>query len=329
VLWVVALGPAAFVAALVKVLGPDVGWLVLLQHYGVAVLHFLGYTVLCSLGLILYRRRGGSRLVALPIAAGALALFAGVGLVFRSSATHFLHDAIVAIVVLAVEQLYHRLVAARMEAEHRELERERQRRAALEARWNSLESRVRPHFLFNTLSSLRELVRRNAEEAEAMIQRLAELLRFSLDSEHRSTVPLEEEMRMVAGYLEIERMRLGARLQWEAAMAPECRALPVPTLSVLTLAENSVKHAVAPRPAGGRVRIAAGLREGALRVEVADDGPGFDASAIARGHGLDLLLGRLEDGAHDGGRLEIRRGSPGAVVTLSLPVRGAERMATA
>ena len=179
VLWVVALGPAAFVAALVKVLGPDVGWLVLLRHYGVAVLHFLGYTVLCSLGLILYRRRGGSRLIGLPIMGGALALFVAVGLVFRSSATHFLHDAIVATVVLAVEQLYHRLVATRLEAEHRELERERQRRAALEARWNSLESRVRPHFLFNTLSSLRELVRRNAEEADAMIQRLAELLRFS------------------------------------------------------------------------------------------------------------------------------------------------------
>ena len=193
--------------------------------------------------------------------------------------------------------------------------------AAAQARLASLESRVAPHFLFNTLNSIAALTHEDPVGAERMTTQLAALLRSSLDGPHTPLVPLGDELGLVQDYLEIERVRFNHRLQFTIEADEPSKRVCVPRLAVQTLVENSVKYAVATRPAGGVIRVRAATDHGRLRVEVADDGPGFDpASPTPEGHGLALLRSRLE--TQFGGRalFRIASGPPETRVTFEVPV---------
>ncbi len=222
-------------------------------------------------------------------------------------------------VLLIIESIWDRLGQTRREVEKRALAEERARRAAAEAQWNSLESRLHPHFVFNTLASIRELLHHEAHRADHMIQRFAELLRFSLDAPQNPLVPLEAELRMVTGYLEIEQMRLGPRLVWSVDADPAAASAKVPSLCLLTLVENAIKHAISPRRAGGRVSVIARLEEESLRLEVADDGPGFAGDNLPLGHGLNLLRERLVLVYGGGATLRVTPRHPGVAVEIVLP----------
>ena len=175
----------------------------------------------------------------------------------------------------------------------KDLEKERALKLAALAQISSLESRIHPHFLFNTLNSISALIPEDPRRAELLIERVSALLRFSLDSANRGLVPLEQEMKIVTDYLEIEKTRFDSRLSFLVETAEECHACMVPPLSVQTLVENSVKHAIAPSRKGGRIDVRASFDAGRLRVEVAESGPGFTAASITTGHGLDILRSRL------------------------------------
>jgi len=171
---------------------------------------------------------------------------------------------------------------------------ERLRQAATEARLSSLESRIQPHFLFNTLNSVLTLIRESPAEAERMVERLASLLRFSLDANQARLVPLSLELKIVRDYLEIERARFGTRLRFSIQIPAELEELEVPPMSIQTLVENSVKHAVSVRRGGAFITIVAKWRENSPVIEVTDDGPGFRGSDLKPGHGLELLEGRMD-----------------------------------
>jgi len=193
------------------------------------------------------------------------------------------------------------------------------RRLAAEAQLASLESRVQPHFLFNTLNSIAALVHDDPARAEKMTTDLAALMRSSLDQQSTPLVPLDDELRIVRTYLEIERVRFGDRLRYqiEADRAPA--GARVPRLAVQTLVENSVKYAISPRREGGTVLVLVDTDNGRIRVSVQDDGPGFDASALPDGHGLALLRSRLNMIFGNRAVLEID-GRPGAArVTIEMP----------
>jgi two-component system, LytTR family, sensor histidine kinase AlgZ len=190
--------------------------------------------------------------------------------------------------------LQERLAEANAELHKRQIGEERERKIAAEARFASLESRVHPHFLFNTLNSISALVREDPAEAERMIERLAALLRYSLDSELSGVVALREELRIVRDYLEIEKVRFGDRLRYRIEADEAAGSQTVPALSVQTLVQNSVKYAVGALRDGAEILVSARVENGHLRVEVSDDGPGFEpASSLKPGHGLDLLQRRL------------------------------------
>lgn len=194
-------------------------------------------------------------------------------------------------------------------------------RIASEARLASLESRVRPHFLFNSLNSAIALIPEDPARAEQVLERLAALLRFSLDAQQARLVPLGEELRLVVDYLEIERVRFGDRLRYTVEIARELEAVVVPAFALQTLVENSVKYAVAARAAGGEIRVAARAHVGSLRLTVADDGPGFSAPVPA-GHGLDTLRARLETLYGPGATLRAPApSSAGAKVEIEVPLR--------
>ena len=184
------------------------------------------------------------------------------------------------------EMLRNRLAA-------RQVEEERARKRALEAQLASLESRVRPHFLFNALNTISSLIVDNPKLAEALIGKLAALLRFSLDAPANGLVPLGRELKMVHDYLEIESARFGRRLRQSIHVPAVLCAAEVPAFCLQTLVENSVKHAVAMSEEGAAICVTASAADGCMRIEVTDDGPGFTADAIRPGHGLDTLRSRL------------------------------------
>ena len=175
----------------------------------------------------------------------------------------------------------------------KELERERALKLATEAQLASLESRIHPHFLFNTLNSISSLIPEDPKRAEQLVERMAALLRFSLDANHSGLVPLEREMKIVSDYLAIEQARFGDRLRFQIDVPPELGESKVPPLAIQTLVENSVKHAVARSRSGGEIRVALARDNGSLRIEVRDEGPEFALDAAPSGHGLDILKGRL------------------------------------
>jgi len=191
------------------------------------------------------------------------------------------------------------------------------RRLVAEAQLASLESRVDPHFLFNTLNSIAALVRERPADAERVIEQLAALMRSSLDR-RASLVPVEDELDIVRSYLEIERVRFGDRLRFHIEPLAS-GALLLPRLSVQTLVENSVKFAVSASRDGATISVTARAAGGRVRVTVEDDGPGFDAGHFPDGHGLQLLKSRLAMTFGDRASL-VAESRPGrTVVTLDLP----------
>jgi sensor histidine kinase YesM len=221
----------------------------------------------------------------------------------------------------SVEVLRERLQAATEELRIRQLEDERARQLVTQARLSSLESRIHPHFLLNTLNSISALIREDPRRAERTVERLAALLRYSLDNNSRGLVPLRRELHVVEDYLEIQKTRFGDRLRFTLDVAPELADLEVPPLALQTLVENSIKHAVAPNRHGGEIGVAAHLLEGRLLVEVSDDGPGFERTSLRQGHGLDNLQERLTALFDGEGRLEIARRGGRMVVGVAIPQR--------
>jgi signal transduction histidine kinase len=224
--------------------------------------------------------------------------------------------------MLLYESQRARLEEARLELQTAALEQERARKTALEARLASLEARLQPHFLFNTLNAISALVQEDPDRAERTVEQLAALLRFSLDATERGMVPLAHELKIVADYLEIERTRLGERLAFALDVHPDVTQCGIPPLAVQTLVENSVTHAIAPRPGGGRLRVEAGAAGERLVLTVWDDGPGFTAAAIRPGHGLDNLRQRLAARFGDAATLEVEAHDGGTRVRVALPRAG-------
>ena len=215
--------------------------------------------------------------------------------------------------------LSHRLQTTRLELRTRQLAEERANKLAGEARLSSLAARIHPHFLFNTLNSISALIREDPTRAERTVERLAALLRYSLDTNSRPLVALSNELRIVEDYLEIERTRFGDRLRYTIDVPPEARECEAPPLALQTLVENSIKHSISPRRGGGEVRVSARCDAGELLVEVSDDGPGFDLSALKHGHGLENLQERLDALFGGDARLKVERRDGFVVVALSLP----------
>jgi two-component system LytT family sensor kinase len=225
----------------------------------------------------------------------------------------------VGIAVTAYELMRTRLDEATLALRTKERDEAEARRLASDAQLASLEARVQPHFLFNTLNSIAALIPRDPEGAEKMTGQLASLMRSSLDNGGAALVPLEQEVKVVRDYLDIERVRFGERLRFHIDVAAATMPLLVPRLSLQTLVENSVKYAVSTGRDGASVTVGARLRDRSLVLEVEDDGPGFAVHVQPENHGIALLKARLDRLFGDRAALTIDTRPGRTLVTIQMP----------
>jgi sensor histidine kinase YesM len=238
---------------------------------------------------------------------------------------HTLRVAMPLAILFGLGALVHALLRARIQfmeekLHEKEVTEERTRKLAAEARLHSLESRIHPHFLFNTLNSISSLIALNPARAEQIVGRLAALLRASLDTSHQSLIPLREELAMVESYVDIERARFGDKLRGSVEVPAELQDAKVPPMSVQSLVENAVKHGITPQSGGGEFLVTASAENGSLRIEVRDTGPGFDLAAIPAGHGLDSVVERLDALFGAKARLNVSRRDGYSVVEMVVPL---------
>lgn len=210
-------------------------------------------------------------------------------------------------------------------------EKERQeahlRGLATEAELRALKAQVNPHFLFNTLNTIAELIHADSDRAEATVERLAEMFRYVLDGSERGLVPLEEELAFLNDYLEIEHVRFGDRLHVTREIAPEVLDLLVPSLVLQPVVENTLQHG---QGADGSIDLDIAIHHHGSQalIAISDRGPGMPVGhriGAAPGHGLYSVDQRLRKTYGEEYGLEISANQPqGTVVALRIPVGAKE-----
>jgi len=216
------------------------------------------------------------------------------------------------------------LAATRAEMARTQREAEAAQRQAAQAQLALLQSQLAPHMLFNTLANLRALIALDAPRAQTMLDHLVDYLRATLNASRTPLHPLQTEFERLRDYLELIKVRMGARLHYELDLPAELGSIPVPSLLLQTLVENAIKHGLEPKPEGGQVQVRARRRGQQLCLEVCDTGLGLPADGrTVRDDGFGLTLARERLQTHYGphAALELMAGSAGgtrAVATFDL-----------
>jgi two-component system, LytTR family, sensor kinase len=194
------------------------------------------------------------------------------------------------------------------------------------AQFHSLRSRLHPHFLFNALNSVTELIHSDPARADRMLVRISELLRVAVDAAVTPEIPLRDELQFAVRYLDIERMRYGERLTVRIHVADDLLDALVPNMLLQPLVENAVRHGVAPHVHPGAVELRAVRRGGELDIVVRDTGAGFDPD-VAPGVGLGATRERLETMFGADERLTFAHVADGFETRVRLPLKRCAQVA--
>jgi two-component system, LytTR family, sensor kinase len=208
--------------------------------------------------------------------------------------------------------------------------REREMRAAqleaylAQAQLQALKMQLQPHFLFNTLNSISALIHKDSEAADKMVTRLGDFLRLTLKDSGAQEVTLQQELDFLKCYLEIERIRFQDRLTVDMEIEPETVNARLPNLILQPIVENAIRHGIATRIAPGHIEIRTERKNGLLRTQVKDNGPGLQLDAnsgkLKEGVGLANTRVRLERLYGQSHRFELANAPEGGlVVTLEIP----------
>jgi len=203
------------------------------------------------------------------------------------------------------------------------LDTARMDREIAEARLQMLEAQIEPHFLFNTLAHVRRLYEIDPSAGASMLGNLKDYLSIALPQMRDGGSTLGREIDHMVAYLGIQQIRMGRRLAFAVDVPDGLRAMRMPSLMILTLVENAVKHGVGPRVEGGRIDVRATTAEGRLRIDVADDGRGF-VQSTGGGTGLANIRARLASNYGPAAGLSLALNASGGVTaTIVLPAEPA------
>lgn len=207
-----------------------------------------------------------------------------------------------------------------------ELKSERLERAFTQARLNALRMQLDPHFLFNALNTISSQVEHEPRLARQMIGHLGDLLRVSLESNHRQEIPFQEELTFLGHYLAIQKTRFGDKLQIKIDVPSDLQNALVPNLFLQPLVENAIRHGISKRSSGGVITILARSVEDRLDIEILDDGIGLPpgwSEENATGVGLSSTRQRIIALNPPGSATFAlhRREEGGTAVEISFPLR--------
>jgi signal transduction histidine kinase len=194
----------------------------------------------------------------------------------------------------------------------------RARAEAADMQLAALQAQMNPHFLFNALNTIAALVRTEPRRAEQMVENLAAILRRTLQRSRHTLTTVEEEIDFLRAYLGIEQERFGERLIVEWVLEPDALHDLIPPMTLQPLVENALKHGIAERLDGGRIRVAAHREGERLILAVDDDGIGFP-HRYREGTGLGNLRQRLQTLYGERGELRVERIEEGARVVIEVP----------
>jgi len=196
---------------------------------------------------------------------------------------------------------------------------QQQREAQMQAQLATLQARIQPHFLFNSMNSIASLIASDPDKAEDAVLDLSELFRASLRTDDQQ-VPLARELDLCRRYLAIESLRLGERLRVEWAIAPGLESQAIPPLSLQPLVENAVHHGIQHRSDGGTIRVEAYAKSAFVYVLIQNPEPGsHDGSHQGHRVGLSNTRSRLMAVFGDTAVLKQSRHNGTHTVTLRLP----------
>jgi hypothetical protein len=193
-------------------------------------------------------------------------------------------------------------------------------RQVTEARLMALQAQVEPHFLYNTLANVQALTEADPPLANKMVEHLIQYLRAALPKMRETTSTVGQEMELVRAYLNILKIRMGARLEFAINVPDDVAKLSFPPLMIPSLIENAIKHGLEPQREGGRIDITASRLAGLITIEVKDTGRGFGTGTSGGGVGLANIRERLAGLYGPEAKLTLTENEPhGVIATLQVP----------
>lgn len=227
--------------------------------------------------------------------------------------------------LLCAAGTYFFITRKRLKLRGESLEQEKIKRAevekeALEAKFRILQAQIEPHFLFNTLSNVVSLIDTDPARGKAMLLDLTRYLRTSLARTMPEKTTLNQEMQMISAYLNIQKIRMGERLNFSIEISEDTRHLPLPPMLLQPLVENAVKHGLEPKIDGGKITIRASRNQDMLKIDVTDTGLGL-TSFNSGGVGLQNVRERIGLLYGHQGRFTLLENAPSGVqATIEVPI---------
>ena len=217
----------------------------------------------------------------------------------------------------AIRHRHYKQYTARLE---RDAQEHRAARELSESRLRLLHAQIEPHFLFNTLGAVQQLAEKGAPEAARLTAILIAFLRASLAEMRSETVSLEADFALIKAYLDVMKVRLGARLDYTLDLPDSLAHVNMPSMMLLTLVENAIKHGIEPALRGGHISVTGAMQGTSVVLSVSDTGPGLGNEPGA-GEGVANVRARLMLLYGDKAALSVVDGAEGGVVAaIMLPL---------
>jgi sensor histidine kinase YesM len=237
----------------------------------------------------------------------------------RWLATMGISSAIISTIIAVIFFAREREARAQADLARERVRIERAEREAALANLRALQAQIEPHFLFNTLANVAGLVESDPGQAKRMLDSFNRFLRSSLAATRMDRTTLDAEGRLIAAFLDVLQVRMGARLRYRVAIAPEVAAFELPPMLLQPVVENAIRHGLEPKVEGGEVTVDARRDGDHVRIEVRDTGVGF-APTTRGGLGLTNLRDRLRLLYGERAGLEVGEGAGcGTVVAIRIP----------
>lgn len=212
-----------------------------------------------------------------------------------------------------------RRLKRRAEKSQAEAEQNLLSKQLIEAKLAAMQAQIEPHFLFNTLASVQQLIETDPAAAAKMQANLIKYLRAAIPQMRDKSTTIGQEVELVRAYLNIQKMRMEERLSFSFDISTALESMPIPPMMLLTLVENAIKHGLEPKTDGGTISVSADRDDAKLRITVTDSGVGFSATP-GEGVGLKNIRDRLQALYGSQASLIIEPNEPvGAKITIEIP----------